>query len=74
MLTFLLGAVGRGPPLRPWRCSGISATPILDFRSPGGAEHVGHVPVIPMGHCMVIGCDLVAHGGLPGVRAGGGQN
>lgn len=41
---------------------------------PGGAEHVGHVPVFPVGHCVVVGCDLVAHGGLPGVGAGGGQN
>lgn len=66
--------MGRGPPPRQWRCSGISATPSLDLRSPGGAEHVGHVPVIPVGHCVVVGCDLVAHGGLPGVGAGGGQN
>lgn len=38
------------------------------------AGYVRHVPIISDGHWVVVGCDLVDHGGILGVGAEGGQN
>lgn len=34
----------------------------------------GHVPMISDWDCVVVGCDLVNHGGMLSVGAEGGQN
>ena len=46
-----------------------SATPGLGLGVLGAAGHVGHVPIISDGHWVVVGCDLVDRGGIPGVGA-----
>lgn len=38
------------------------------------AEHLGHVPVISEGHWVVVGCDLVDHNSIAGIRAEYRQN
>ena len=38
------------------------------------ARHIGYIPIISEGYWIVVGLDLVGHGGVFGERAEGGQN